>query len=66
MCVGLMALLVVAVAMHARSRGDADEEPYFDESLPTIVTMDKEMNEEDLDWDDSAMTITVNPLEVKN
>nr|CAB3231776.1 calsyntenin-1-like [Phallusia mammillata] len=65
-CVGLMALLVMAVAMHARSRGDVDEEEqYFDEINNMDIPMEKEINEEDLDWDDSAMTITVNPMEVE-
>jgi len=56
----LVAFLVVAALVHIRARGGADEH-FLDEEAPSDVP---EVNEEDLDWDDSAMTITVNPFEV--
>ena len=49
----MVALISVAVVLHAKLRSDE----YTINRKPVIMT------EDDLDWDDSAMTITVNPLD---
>lgn len=51
--IGLIALVLVAVVLHAKLRN----EEYPVRRKPIVMT------EDDLDWDDSAMTITVNPLD---
>jgi len=53
--IGLIALILVAVVLHAKLRN----EEYTVRRKPIVMT------EDDLDWDDSAITITVNPLDAQ-
>ena len=51
----MIALILVAVVLHAKLRN----EEYTVRRKPIVMT------EDDLDWDDSAITITVNPLDAQ-